>query len=205
MIESATHRTAELPRHILLILLFIAFSGVGCSSTKLVSTWRDPRFSGPIKFNKILALAINPDPLTRRVAEDAMVNQIAPGRAVPAYQVLSDADRASANLTMSRAKALGFDGLITMRLLGNRVRATLEPGSAAFYNYYDGGMTVVGYPDAVETERITSIETRIYSVSDQALIWSGVSNTVDLSTIKKAVGEIAKVVRSQLRDEGLLP
>ena len=106
---------------------------------------------------------------------------------------------------MSRAKALGFDGLITMRLLGNRVRATLEPGSAAFYNYYDGGMTVVGYPDAVQTERITSIETRIYSVSDQALIWSGVSNTVDLSTIKKAVGEIAKVVRSQLRDEGLLP
>ena len=116
------------------------------------------------------------------------------GRSIAAYQVLADSDRANGHLAMSKAKALGFDGVITMRLISNRIRATVEPGSGGFYSYYDGGM-MVGYPGNVETEKITSIETRIYSVSDEALIWTGVSDTVDMTTIKKAVGEIAKAVK----------
>jgi hypothetical protein len=189
-------------------LLFIVVLVGGCSSsTKLISTWRDPRFEGPIKFNKTLAIAVNKDPMTRRVTEDAIVAQIAPGRAAPAYQVLTDADRVNGQVVMEKAKALGFDGIVSMRLLGNQVRPmqTTQDDENGFYTFYDGGMVMVGDPGPLQTEKVTSIETRIYSVADAMPIWSGVSQTIDLSTIKEAVGEIAKAVRSELRKEKLLP
>ncbi len=189
-------------------LVFIVIFVGGCSSsTKLVSTWRDPRFEGPIKFNKTLAIAVNKDPLTRRVTEDAIVAQIAPGRSTPAYQVLSDADRENGSVVMKKAKALGFDGIVSMRMLGNQVRPmqTTQDDANGFYTFYDGGMVMVGDPGPLQTEKVTSIETRIYSVADGMPIWSGVSQTIDLSTIKEAVGDIAKAVRSELRREKLLP
>ena len=82
---------------------------------------------------------------------------------------------------------------------------TTQDDANGFYTFYDGGMVMVGDPGPLQTETITSIETRIYSVADGMPIWSGVSQTIDLSTIKEAVGEIAKAVRSELRREKLLP
>jgi hypothetical protein len=192
-----------------LLLASVTFAVVGCSSpTQLVSSRRDPRFSGPIKFKKTLAIAVNHDPLTRRVAEDAMTKEMKAANATPAYEVLTDAERVNGNIVMSRAKALGFDGIVSMRMLSNRVRTSVDPaaeGPGGFYSYYDGSMVMMADPGAIKTEQVTSIETRIYSVSDGMLIWSGVSDTVNLSTIKQAVVEVAKVVRSKLRQEGLLP
>jgi hypothetical protein len=193
-------------RNYVCILLFVTFFAGGCSSTELVSSWRDPRFSGPINFKKTMAIAVNKDSLTRQVTEDAIVAQIAPGRSTPAYQVLTDAERVNGSVVMEKAKALGFDGIVSMKLLGNSVRPTemTQDDPGGFYTYYDGGLLMAGDPGPVQTEQITTIETRIYSVADGTLVWSGITRTVDLSTIKEAVGEIAKAVRSELRKEKLL-
>ncbi len=193
-------------RHNALFVLFAACLIGGCTSTHLVSSWRDPSFSGPLEFKKILAIAIHPDAVTRRIAEDAMVEQIGSGRATPAYEVVSDADRSSASAVLARAKASGFDGLIAMRIVGNRIRVAGggEASSKTFADYYNSGAMVSAPAQTPQTQQVTSIETRIYSVSDARLIWSGVSETVNLSNATQTVGEIAKAVRAELRREKLV-
>ena len=171
----------------------------GCTSTHLVSTWRDPSFAGPIEFKKVLAVAVRPDDTTRRTAEDAMVRQIGPGRCVAGYQVVNEADRVDASRLLEKAKSLNADGLITMRIISVRVESTWEPGFAPYYN-----RAVVAPPAYLEVDRTVRVETRIYSVSEEKLIWSGLSDTVDLSSIDKSIEEISKAVRDELRKEKLL-
>ena len=49
------------------------------------------------------------------------------------------------------------------------------------------------------------IETNLYSVKDDKLIWVGVSETFNPASVKTAVKEIAAAVVADLRKKGLLP
>src|SRR4051812_27514224 len=67
---------------------------VGCNSTpRVTESWKDPSVTGPFQFKKIMVIATHPDLLTRKAAEDELVRQIGPDRAVPADQILTDAER----------------------------------------------------------------------------------------------------------------
>jgi hypothetical protein len=186
------------------MIFVLAFAG-GCTSTHIVNVWRNPNFAGPIEFKKILAVAIHPDGTTRRIAEDEMVRQIGPQRCVAGYQVLDEGDRADATKLLAKAKSLGVDGLITIRILSIRTESTWQPsmGPTGFAGYYNGAVMVAA-PGYLEVDHTVRVETRIYSVSDETLIWSGLSDTVDVPNIDKAVKEIANAVRDELRKEKLL-
>ena len=177
----------------------------GCSTAKVTNTWRDPNFQGPIQFKKTVALAIHPDNTVRRVAEDEMARQIGTDRAVAAYTLLSEEDRQDVNRVKAKLQAAGVDGVVTMQLLGKRNETTYVPGSPSygFYDYY-GGARYAGSPGYVVTDTIATVETRIYSVTEGKLIWSGTSETFNPSNIKENVGDIAKAVIEELRKEKLL-
>jgi hypothetical protein len=75
-----------------------------------------------------------------------------------------------------------------------------DPG---FVPFYDRSMTMSAAP-TYQTDHIVSVETRIHSVADGKLIWSGTSDTIDVSDVDKAVTEIANAVRAELEKEKLL-
>jgi hypothetical protein len=187
-----------------ILLLVAGVVAAGCTSTKLANTWRDPNFSGPIAFKKTLVVAIYKDEAVRREAEDAMVRAIGPDRAVAAYQVIAETDRATASALEAKAKSIGADGLVTMRVIGTRTETNLVPSDdPGFVPFYDRSMTMATAP-TYQTDHIVSVETRIYSVADGKLIWSGTSDTIDVSDVDKTVTEIANAVRAELQREKLL-
>jgi hypothetical protein len=109
----------------------------GCTSTHLDHTWRDPNFSGPIAFKKTLAVAIYKDVTVRRDAEDAMVRAIGSDRAVAAYQVMADTDRATASALEAKAKSIRADGYFAMRIIGTRTQTNWVPPEPGFGPFYD--------------------------------------------------------------------
>jgi hypothetical protein len=191
---------AQLPLWILMTIILN-----GCSSAQVTNTWKNPDFTGPIHFNKIVAIAIHPDGTVRRVAEDEMVRQIGANRAVPAYQLLSEDERKDMDKMRQRLQSAGVDGAVTMQLLGKRQETTYVPGSPnyGFYDYY-GGAAYMGSPGYVTTDTIATVETRIYSVSEGKLLWSATSETFNPSDIRQNVDDIVKAVGAELRKEKLV-
>jgi hypothetical protein len=188
---------------ILIGLMFLA----GCTSARVVNSWRDPTFAGPIEFKKTLVLVIRPDSSVRRSAEDELVRQIGPNRSVAAYQVLTEEERTHAEKLKAKLQSIGADGVVTMAVVGARTETTWVPGSGGpqqFYSYYDHAAVQAADPGYLRTDRIVSVETKIYSVADDKLIWSGLSDTFDPSEVKKAVADIAKAVGGELRKQKLI-
>ena len=177
----------------------------GCSSATVTNTWKDPSFQGPFNFKKIVVIVIHPDGTVRRVAEDEVVSQIGPERAVAAYKILSDDELQDMGKMKGKLEAMGIDGAVTMKLIGKQQETTYVPGSPSygFYDYY-GGARYAGSPGYVVTDTIATVETRIYSVTQGKLLWSCTSQTFNPSDIRSNVADIAKAVGEELRKEKLI-
>jgi hypothetical protein len=52
---------------------------------------------------------------------------------------------------------------------------------------------------------IIGLETRLYDLKTEALIWAGKSQTSDPETIGQAIGQVVDVVMDELKKSGLLP
>ena len=195
----------QIPIAVLVLLALMMFLMNGCSSAEVTNTWHNPEYSGPIKFNKVVAIAIHPEGTVRRVAEDEMARQIPGGKGIAGYTLITDEDREDVAKIRPKLQAAGVDGAVTMKLLGKRNETTYVPGSPGygFYDYY-GGAGYAGTPGYVVTDTIATVETRIYSVTDGKLIWSGTSETFNPSNIQENVADIAKAVGKELRKEKLL-
>jgi hypothetical protein len=139
------------------------------------------------------------DGAIRRTAEDNMAAQlVARGvQAVPSYHVLAgsllvDGQRIHAKRKLSDA---GFDGVVTMRLVSradSEHAATLDDVWGSPYGSY-------GY-----NELVVRIETNLYSLSDDKLLWSALSQTVDPTGAPMVIDEVTSLVASRMLDEGVV-
>jgi len=59
-------------------------------------------------------------------------------------------------------------------------------------------------PGYYTTDKNYFIETTVYSVDPDKLLWTGTTKTVKPDKIKKAVNEIADVVSDKMRKDGFL-
>jgi hypothetical protein len=191
--------------HIRVLLAALMLTS-GCASTRIVNTWREPAFKGPITFKKTLIAVVHPLPEVRKAAEDELVFQIGSQRAVPAHQVLTEEERKDVNKLKAKVQAGGFDGVVTMRVVDKRSQTSVESASVPedFYESYDRGIQLVADPTYTRTVNIVSVKTNIYSVADAKLIWSGTSESFDPTQVEDFVAEIAKAVGEALRREKLL-
>lgn len=190
----------------------------GCASnTSFTNTWRDPGTKS-IEFTKVLAVAISRDEGLRRSYEDEMVRAIdAGGRAtgVAAYTMFSVDEIRDTAAAKVKATAAGIDGLVTMRLVGVDKEQRYEPGAAVVvggpaygyggaWGYYGGAWSTVYTPGYVVTDKYVQIETHIYSLPDNKLIWAGRSETVNPESVAGLVDETGQAIRDELHREGLL-
>jgi hypothetical protein len=177
----------------------------GCSNTELVSSWSPPD-AKLFTFKKVIVICIAKDKLARRAAEDAMTKEIHRAGATQAYRLIPDAELRDTEKVRARVVSGGFDGALTMRLVGVRQESGWIPGGySSFSGYYgrswgrayDSGRAVV--------ENVIRIETNIYTVKDEKLVWAGISETFDPATVELLVEDLAVQIAKDLRKKGLIP
>jgi hypothetical protein len=195
-------------RLLVLTSLAVALVGGGCSSsTKIVQTWRDPVFHGPIDFKRTLVVAIDPDRYSRNVAEDTVVERIGRDRAVAAHDVLAENERKASQQVVSKLRSEGIDGVVTIAVVGSRTivsRDTSAAESEPFYTYYDRSAAFLMTDPGTRTDTVYRVETRIYAVDGSRLLWSAASETVNPKDTRTAVIDIAKAVGDELRKQKLI-
>jgi hypothetical protein len=62
-------------------------------------------------------------------------------------------------------------------------------------------VTDIGY---VHTERVYHMETQVYSMKDDKLVWYGITKTTNPKNAKQLVEEVAKEVAKDLRKQGFI-
>lgn len=110
----------------------------------------------------------------------------------------------------ARVEAAGFDGVVTLRLVGNDQELSYQPGMVypnyytGFWSYYDYAWSSVMAPAYLQVERVVSVETNVYSLTDEMLVWAGITETFKPDDMTRTVSDIADAVSGEMRRQGLI-
>jgi hypothetical protein len=193
-----------------LVLLLSASCG---PSTVIDKSWRDPAVTlRPGDWDKVLLVGLLKDETTRRVVEDQLVTRLK-GKGVASYKyfIEKDVTQEKATSFKDKLKSDGFDGAIVMRLVQVEKETNYVPGSSSFPTYY-GGFGPYYYnswnsfysPGYYTEDKLYHVETNVYSLTEDKLIWSGITTTTNPSKTEKMFNDIADVVAAKMRNEGFL-
>ena len=78
------------------------------------------------------------------------------------------------------------------------------PYYRGFWGYYSYGWPSVYDPGYLSNDTIVSVETNLYSLTGDSLVWSGVTQTFNPQDVADTIDEIVDAVSGELRREGLL-
>ena len=192
----------------------LALATFSCATTTFQTTWRSPD-ARPLKLSgkKAVGVFVSRDHTLRRRAEDAMAREISArgARGVPAYTILTDEEVRDRDAAKAKLEQLGFSGAVVMRVVGTQTQYTYEPAYWArpYYHRFWGGYWGWGWgtiwePGYLVADKIVSVETLVYSLEQDQLVWAGVSRTVDPARIDSFIAELATAVTKQMAKDGLL-
>ncbi|MDR3446617.1 hypothetical protein [Dyella sp.] len=174
-----------------------------CSTFSVSNQWKDPSWPGPPAGN-VLVMGITKSDTYRHVFEDTFAQQLQ-AAGVQAEQSYSQipAGAASEKLT-DVIKATGAQVILTTRV--QRVEQKLNvtpsgPGFGGFYGWYGGAWASA--PDVTQYDAVT-LETTVWDVSSQKVIWSVTTEGVGTSNIPQATQDLAKTIIPKLKSDGII-
>lgn len=209
-------------KHLIFLFAILVLTSCG-SNTTIVNSWRDPKITvAQEHFKKVLVVALVKDEASRRVTE----NRIASSNPIfkTSYEYLNETTK---ELTKEQKLKIlqdeNFDGVVTMRLVSTEKETTYVPGSytGMYYGGFDGlysgvygygfgnwyGMYSPAYYDPGYYQETTyyMVETNIFSLKDNKLIWTGTTKSDYVTDLGQTVDAIMQAVVQEMRKDGSLP
>ena len=182
------------------------------AAPRFTSVWKSPD-AGAVSFagKKVAALVMTQDDSLRIAGEEALVRELT-GRglqAVATYRIAPKEELQSGDRAKGWFEKAAVDGVVAMRPVSNDTRTTYNPGMwmsssySTLWGYYGYGWGSMYIPGSVERNTIVVVETTIYSVPRNQLLWAAVSETKDPKTLSKFLEELVKEAVKELQKQGL--
>jgi hypothetical protein len=183
-----------------------ALALTSCGSTTLVTKWQAPSIQ-PLAFSKVLALALAPEQSLRRVAEEDLCAQITSVPCKPAYLVIPESAMGDIPAMKTLVTRAGFDGAVVFRVVSAKEKVTYVPPSygPTFWGYYGYARPIAYNPGYYRSDQIVRVETSIYSLRADQLLWVATTDTMNPKSVDSLVEDVAKTVRRELEREKLIP
>ena len=188
-------------------LFSFAFLIISCAGTELTQKPVDDAYKGkPV--SDILVIAITGNEHNRRSFEKKFVAQL---KSVGVDAISSEeAIPMPANLELKKETILNAvhqyenDAVIITHLLGKEEKDVYTRGGSAhrgFYGFYHSRHSDPGYSSTSTTVRL---ETNLYDVKTEKLIWSGQSKTLSRDSKDQIINDVIKAVIKKLQENKLL-
>ena len=181
-----------------------------CSSaTKLAGSWQEPQLTG-VPFQKVVILVLAKDTIMRRIAEDEFVASVSGGtQAIQSYSLIPEEELEDQEKVKARLAEANVDGAAVMRMVGSDEQVTYNPGAYVTAYYSFSGYYGYAYPMVFDTgyvtaNRVVRIETNVYSMAGDKLIWSGLSESMNPGSAQGIVDDVVRVVVSNLKQKGIV-
>ena len=201
---------------------FVALCGLLCgtgwaSTPELRNTWSNP--SAPpidLSSSRMAVVVMDPDPARRREAEEMLAQKL--GRygiqAVPAEPMLPAAGGGDATTMQKRFADAGIDTVLVMRVLGEGASLSVDP--PPYYLspqpweyrrlslYWAYGWGTVLAPGYLLTDTAISMETLVYSLPRDRLLWASRTFPSHRYRIPELTAQLADLVPVQMARAGVL-
>jgi hypothetical protein len=211
----------QFSKRFLLVVLIFALSG--CGSTAFESTWHDPSArSFNLHRKAVAAFLISGNDTARRSFEDNLATQLT-RRGIetqPGYEVLPNTDVTDKDTVLNRLRNTNVDVAVFMRIVDRRQEVSFVPVDVwypgpyydtfwwrhgAFYGPGWGGAWPPFYDSGYyQVDTIVSVDSRVYSVPDNKLMWEGLSNTMNPSKVDSFVKDLVSETVKKLKKTGMV-
>ena len=198
-------------------LLLVALAACA-GSTKLVNSWKAPD-AAPLTVKQgdlVIAMVMSKEETTRRTGEDLLGEELRQRglRPIPSFTLIptdqvDDREKAAALIQDSGAVAL-----ISMRPIAVNKQQTYVPPSYMGPGPYAGGWGgYYGYgwgaaynysPGYVVTDTIVRVETLVFDLKQNKLVWAGQSETTNPDNLGQFMRDLVKEVGADMRRKGLI-
>jgi hypothetical protein len=197
----------------LIVPVILLAAGISLAGkTKFQSVWKSPD-AATVSFvgGKVAALVIDKDDSLRVAGEEALVRELSSRglQGVASYRMIPKEELLNAEKARPWFERAGIQGVVALRVVNDDRRKTVVPSQwtseyyQSFWGYYGYSWGAVYTPGYVRDERILSLETLIFSVPKNALVWAGQSVTENPKDGRKVVEEVVKEAVAEMRKQGL--
>lgn len=195
-----------------LFLIMMVFQS--CSSTRLVDSWQSDD-GQPEALKRVLVLGVFKEEFKRRIYEDSLVSALeSQGAAgVAGYTLMPDPkDYDEKEEIRAAVKKSGADGVMITTFKGKKKQERTIPPSVEYlsgprhrlYDYYGASYRTVYHPGYTVTDTIVLLETAVFSVSTEKMVWAGATESVNPSSGEKISDEAGKILTKEMKKKGLL-
>ena len=175
--------------------------------TQVTTDWRDPAASR-LRLQRTVAFFPGEDPQLRRQMEDRLASRLPGG--IASHTLVSDERLAAADTQAIRSAiaGAGVDGVLMVRLVSvesqsaGRTVPTTGSASEDLWAYLRRTPRAALMPGR---ETMITMESRVYTVPDGKLVWTGHSASFNPLSLRELVNMHADGAIQELRRQGLLP
>ena len=188
------------------LALLAALVLAGCSSTRFVSTWQEPT-AGP-------GSLVGQKVATRRPAEDLLADELSARGAegVAGYTLLPGDQAKDTEKAKKVLEEAGFAYVLVLQAVDVSEETDYVPGDTwyapTYYRSWGGywrrGWTTVYEPGYTTSRTVYTVESLLYRLADETMVWAGRSETSNPGSLERFVSDYAAAADDELRKAGLL-
>jgi hypothetical protein len=183
------------------------------AAPRFTSAWRSPE-AGAVTFagKKVAALVIAHDDSLRVSGEEALVRELTSRglQSIATYRIAPKEELASADRARIWFEKANVDGVVALRPVSHEKRTTynvglwVNPYYSTLWGYYGYGWGNVYVPAPfIDRDTIVIVETLIYSVPRNQLLWAAVSEAKNPKSLQRFVEDLVKESVKELHRQGL--
>ena len=208
----------------LLSLVLAGLLLVACTTNTTVSgSWSDPAYEGQVKTVYLIGMSENI--ANRYIFEDTFSQRLATAgvSTIPSYVDFSEMASANRDEIRQRLASNGADSVLLTRLVAQRTEKLVIPKrfSASGYTappsyhirptyysnwgrYYNRPIDVTYQPPDVDSSAVITVESVLYDVKSEKLIWAAQLETLVDGSIERMMREFVETVTHDLKSQGLI-
>ena len=182
------------------------------AAIKFTSTFKSMD-AGGVNFagKKVAALVISNDDSLRVAGEESLVRELnARGmQAVATYRIAPKEELRRPETARPWFEKAGIEGVVAVRPVSADTQQTYSPGTwtsanyGTLWGYYGYGWSAVYIPGGVRRETKVVVESTIYSVTRDQLLWAAVTETTNPRDLRGFVEELVKRSVEEMQKQGL--
>lgn len=194
-------------------VLAAAAATVTSAATKFSSVWKAPG-TERLTFadRKVAALVISDDQSLRMSGEEAMTRELATRgvQTVQAFRLVPREELKDPEKARGWFERAGVDGVVAMRPVSAGTVRTWQPSSwsapyyGSLWGYWGYGWGSIYDPGYIREDQEVVVETLIFSVPKNALIWAGMSETTNPKDLSRFIHDVIDAAAKEMRKQGLL-
>ncbi len=186
-----------------------------CANTKITQSWVEPDHKKV--YNDLLVIGIAQSEQNRRAYESNFVEELRSRgtEAEASYKLIKSNQKIDRETVTKAIEGMDIDAVLVTHLVAVEEETVYRPSMdympmygggyyGGLYSYHPHVTTYVQRPGYYTTLETYTLETNLYDVESEELVWSARSHTFAPESVQEVIVDLTKLLINDLKDKNLI-